>query len=100
MKRKPKQDKVIQAAKVTLQHHFDDQCNTDKVENEKKKLDYNIGDSLISAAATLERQSKDGDDAVHGLVFPTHGAGAVRVVVPIAGAGRVQAGSVLLHDDA
>lgn len=56
---------------------------------------------VVSAAATtLERQSKDGDDAVHGLVLPAHGARAVRVIVPVAGAGRVQAGAILLHDDA
>lgn len=53
---------------------------------------------MSTAAGTLESQAENGDDAVHGLVLPTHGTRAVRVVVPVAGAGRVQAGAVLLHD--
>ena len=45
-------------------------------------------------------QSEHGDDAVHGLVLPADGAAAVGAVVPVAGAGRVQARTRLLHDDA
>ena len=32
---------------------------------------------------------EDGDDAIHGLVFPSHGARAVCGVVPITRTGRV-----------
>lgn len=46
----------------------------------------------------LDRQPKHGHDAVHRLVLPAYRAGAVRFVVPEAGAGGVQAGTVLLHD--
>lgn len=46
----------------------------------------------------LNGQPKDRDDAVHGLIFPADGAAAVGVVIPVAGAGRVQSGAVLLHD--
>jgi len=48
----------------------------------------------------LDGESEDGDNAVHGLVLPSHGAAAVRRVVPVAGGGRVEPGPVFLHDDA
>jgi len=48
----------------------------------------------------LDGESKDGYNAVHGLVLPSDGAAAVRRVVPVAGGGRVKAGPVFLHDDA
>ena len=48
----------------------------------------------------LDGEAEDGDNAVHGLVLPPDGAAAVRRVVPVARAGRVQPRTVLLHDDA
>ena len=56
----------------------------------KKKM---LGRSLIS-----DCEPEDGYDAIHGLVFPPHGAAAVRVVVPVTGARRVEPRPVLLHD--
>ena len=47
---------------------------------------------------SLQRQSKDGDDAVHGLVLPSDCARAVSSVVPEAGRRRVKTGAILLHD--
>ena len=44
----------------------------------------------------LDGESEDGDNAVHGLVLPSHGAAAVRRVVPVAGGGRVEPGPVFL----
>ena len=46
----------------------------------------------------LDGEPEDGYDAVHRLVFPPHGAAAVRGVVPVTGARRVEPSSVLLHD--
>ena len=46
----------------------------------------------------LKRKAKDGDDAVHGFVLPSHRATAIRRVVPEARAGSMKAGTVLLHD--
>lgn len=43
-------------------------------------------------------QSKGADNAVHGLVLPSHSAAPVGGAVPEAGACRVQACSILLHD--
>lgn len=37
-------------------------------------------------------------NAVHRFVLPAHCARAVSVVVPVAGAGRVQTCAILLHD--
>jgi len=45
----------------------------------------------------LKRKAKDGDDAVHGLVLPSHGATAVRRVVPEARTGRMETRPILLH---
>ena len=45
----------------------------------------------------LDGESKDGYNAVHGLVLPSDGAAAVRRVVPVAGGGRVKAGPVFLY---
>ena len=44
-----------------------------------------------------DREPEDGDDAVHGLVLPPDGAAAVRRVVPVARARRVEPRPVLLH---
>ena len=52
-----------------------------------------LGRSLIS-----DCEPEDGYDAIHCLVFPPHGAAAVRVVVPVTGARRVEPRPVLLHD--
>lgn len=46
----------------------------------------------------LKRKAKDGDDAVHGFVLPSHRTTAIRRVVPEARAGSMKAGTVLLHD--
>jgi len=46
----------------------------------------------------LNGQTEDAHDAVHGLVLPSHGAAAIRRVIPEARAGRVQAGAVFLHN--
>jgi len=48
----------------------------------------------------LKRKAKDGDDAVHGFVLPSHGATAIRRVVPKARACRMETGAVLLHNGA
>lgn len=48
----------------------------------------------------LYRQSEHWHNAVHGLVFPAHRAWAIRLVVPEARTGRMQTGTVLLHDHA
>lgn len=55
---------------------------------------------MRSTMVSLNSQSEYGDYAVHGFVFPPDGAAAVGGVVPIARAGRVQTGTVLLHDHA
>jgi len=39
---------------------------------------------LLYSFASLDGKSEDGDNAIHGFVFPPNGAGAVCGVVPIA----------------
>jgi len=39
----------------------------------------------------LQRQAKDSGDTPHGLVFPAHSSAAIRVAVPEARCGGVQA---------
>merc|ERR1719319_839349 len=48
----------------------------------------------------LDGEAKNGDDAIHRLVLPPHGAAPISAVVPVAGGGRVQTRPVLLHDHA
>jgi hypothetical protein len=48
----------------------------------------------------LQSETVDGDNDVHGLVFPAHGAAAVGAVVPEARTRRVQTGAVFLHHGA
>ena len=48
----------------------------------------------------LKRKAKDGDDAIHGFVLPSHGAASIRRVVPKARACRMETGAVLLHNGA
>jgi len=48
----------------------------------------------------LDGQTEYAHDAVHGLVLPSDSAAAIGGVVPEAGASRVEARAVLLHDDA
>jgi len=47
-----------------------------------------------------DAETEDTDDAVHGFVLPSDRAAAVGHVVPVARARCVQAGTVLLHNDA
>lgn len=54
----------------------------------------------MAYSCLLNRQPKHRHDAVHCLVLPAHRARAVRLVIPEARAGRVQAGPILLHDHA
>lgn len=49
-------------------------------------------------ARRSDGESEGADDAVHGLVLPSHRAAPVRGAVPEAGTCRVESGSVLLHD--
>lgn len=53
----------------------------------------------ISLIETLNGQAKDTDYAVHGFVLPAYSAAAIGLIVPVAGAGCVQPGPILLHDD-
>lgn len=46
----------------------------------------------------LNSQTKNGHNAVHGLVLPADCAAAVGVIVPVTGASRVQASAIFLHN--
>jgi len=48
----------------------------------------------------LDGQAEDADDAVHGLVFPPHSAAPISLIIPVARAGRMETGTILLHDHA
>lgn len=53
---------------------------------------------LLLPMSWLNRQTKHRHNAIHRLVLPTHRATAIRLIVPVAGTGRMQTGSILLHD--
>lgn len=50
------------------------------------------------AGRLSDGQAEGADDAVHGLVLPSHGAAPIGGAVPEARACPVQARSILLHD--
>ena len=53
---------------------------------------------MLEKGRSLDGEPEDGHDAIHRLVLPPDGAAAVRGVVPVTRARRVQPRSVLLHD--
>lgn len=54
---------------------------------------------MLSQDACLDGQPEDTDDAVHGLVFPSHCAASVSLIIPVTGASCVQTSPIFLHDD-
>ena len=66
--------------------------------DEKEATFRGVTPNKRAALNFLDRQPEHRHDAVHRLVLPAYRAGTVRFVVPEAGAGRVQSGTVFLHD--
>ena len=54
--------------------------------------------SLTKPRSYVQREY--GNDRVHGCIIPPHATAAIRSRIPETGTSRVQARSVLLHDDA
>lgn len=55
--------------------------------------------TLHSEVTSSDGQAENTEDAVHGLVLPSHCAASIGGIVPEAGAGCLQTGSILLHHD-
>ena len=56
------------------------------------KYNYNYSSNLLNCKA------KDGNNAVHCLVFPTYSAGTICVIIPEATTCCVKASTILLHN--